>query len=219
MSERRWGALAAVVTVVLWVIGFNLSGTPPKFDASAESIAEYFHSNHKSALIAIVLVAIGIVFYLFAMAQLVVVMRDAGQPSLGALAGLCAAASAGVLAIGDAIFGTLAQAVEDPEATPGVAKAAYQLDQLAGIPLNWIVIGIVFAVSAAILRGLFMRPALILNSVLLILLVLGGIAVKANGVFSPTGWAASLAFIAAMVFLLEVGLLLWREQDGVQTTA
>jgi hypothetical protein len=212
MTERRWGALAAVATVVLWVVGFNLAGKPPKFDASAQSIAEYFYSNHKSVLIASVLVAIGIVFYLFAMAQLVVVLRDAGQVSLGAMVAVCAAASAGLLAVGDAIYGTLGQAVQDPEASAGTAKIAYQLDQFAGIPMYWIVTGIVFSVSAAILRGLFMRPALILNSVILILLVLGGLSVKGSGAFSSTGWFAEVAFVAALVFLLEVALLLWREK-------
>lgn len=214
MTERRWGAVAAFATAVLWIVGFFISGKPPAFDAPAATVVDFFYSNHKTVLIASVLVAIGILLYLFALSQLRLVLRGAGHRSAATQVGLCAAGSAGLLAVGDAIYGTLGQAVQDPEADAGVAKVAYQLDQFAGMPMYWIVIGIVFAVTAAILRGLFIRPAVILNSLILILLILGGISVKASGVFAAgTGFFAQLAFAAALIFLVEVGIVLWTAKD------
>jgi hypothetical protein len=219
MNERKCGAVAAFATVVLWLVGFSISGKPPAFDASAATVAEFFRSNHKTVLIASVLVAIGILFYLFALSQLRLVLRGAGHRSAATQVGLCAGASAGLLAVGDAIYGTLGQAVQDPEADGGLAKVLYQLDQFAGMPMYWIVIGIVFAVTSAIFKGLLSRPAVILNSVILVLLVLGGISVKASGVFAAgTGLFAQLAFAAALVFLVEVGILLWAV-NGVQPAA
>ena len=156
----------------------------------------------------------GILLYLFAMSQLRLLLRGAGYRSAATQVGLCAAASAGLFAVGDAIYGTIGQAVQDPEADPGVAKVAYQLGQFAGMPMYWIVIGIVFAVTVAILRGLFIRPAFILNSVILVFLILGGISVKASGVFAAgTGLFAQIAFGAALVFLVEIGILLWTAKD------
>ena len=53
--------------------------------------------------------------------------------------------------------------------------------------------------------------------------MLGGISVKADGVFAAgTGLFASLAFIAGLAFLLEVGVVLWTAKDapkGAQMTA
>jgi hypothetical protein len=51
---------------------------------------------------------------------------------------------------------------------------------------------------------------------------LGGICVKADGAFAAgTGPIANLAFGAALVFLLQVGLLLWSagEAAPAQITA
>ncbi len=176
MTERRWGAVAAFATAVLWIVGFFISGKPPAFDAPAATVADFFSSNHKTVLIASVLVAIGILPYLFALSQLRLVLRGAGHRSAATQVGLCAAASAGLFAVGDAIYGMLGQAVQDPEADAGVAKVAYQLDQF--------------------------------------LLILGGISVKASGVFAAgTGFFAQLAFAAALIFLVQVGILLWTAKD------
>jgi hypothetical protein len=214
VNERRWGAVAAFATVILWIIGFFIAGKPPAFNAPAATVVDYFRSNHKEVLIGAVLVAIGILLYLFAMSQLRLVLRGAGQRSAATQVGLCAGASAALFAVGDAIYGTLGQAVQDPEADAGVAKTMYQLDQFAGMPMYWIVIGIVFAVTTAVIRGLFIRLAVVLNSLIVILLILGGISVKASGAFAAgTGFFASIAFAAALVFLVEVGILLWTAKD------
>ena len=214
LGERRWGAIAAFATVILWIVGFFIAGKPPAFDAPAATIVDYFQSNHKAVLIGAVLVAIGILLYLFAMSQLRLLLRGAGHRSAATQVGLCAGASAGLFAVGTAIYGTLGQAVQDPAADPGVAKIAYQLDRFAGMPMYWIVIGIVFAVTAAVLSGLFVRAAVILNSLVMIFLILGGISVKASGAFAAgTGLFAEIAFAAALIFLIEVGILLWTAKD------
>jgi hypothetical protein len=215
---RRVAALGALAVVVLWVVGFFLAGKPPAFAASSDTVAAFFHDHHKQVLIASVLVAIGIAVYLFVLAQLRVELRGAGQRTCASIAGLGASASAAVFAIGDAIYGELAQATASHGGDAGLVQALYQLDQFAGVPMYWLVTVVLGAVFVAARRGAFPSWSVWLTGVLGVLVVLGGISVKATGVFAAgTGLFATLGFAAALVFLLEIAVLLWtlpeREAD------
>jgi len=213
-SARRLAGLGAFAVVVLWVVGFFLAGKPPKFAAEPIKVAAYFHDHHKQTLIASVMVAIGIAIYIAVLAQLRVELRGAGQRTFASIVGLAASSSAAVFAIGDALYGTMGQAAAFPGGDPGLLRALYQLDQFADVPMYWLVLVVVVSVSISSTRDAYPRWTLWPNALFGILIVLGGISVKADGVFAAgTGLFASLAFIAALAFLLEIGLVLWSAKD------
>ena len=137
-SGRHLAAVGAFAVVALWVVGFFLAGKPPKFDDTSDQVVDYYADHHKQVLIAVVLVAIGLAIYLCVMSQLSLHLRGAGQRSLAPVILVGAAASAGLFAVGDALYGVIAQAVAEPGADPALAKALYQLDQFAGIPMYWL---------------------------------------------------------------------------------
>jgi hypothetical protein len=206
--------------VVLWVVGFFLAGSQPAFAAPSLKIVDYFHSHHKEVLIGSVLVAAGIALFLAVAAQVAMLLRDAGQPALGATVLVASGASAAVFAIGDAIYGTIGHAVTFKGADPELARTMYQLDQFAGMPMYWLVLVSVLSVAIAGRRGAVPSWTTWLNLLLAVLVVLGGVSVKASGAFAAgTGTFAKLAFGAAMVFLLELGVLLWRSAEPAQITA
>jgi hypothetical protein len=214
MSGRRQAAVGAFAVVALWLIGFFLSGKPPKFDDPPSKVVDYYSTHHKSVLIAVILVAIGIVVFLVVACQLSLYLRGAGQRSLAPVVLVAAAAMAGLFSVGDALYGVIAQAVVVPGADPGLAKALYQLDQFAGIPMYWLSLLLFGSVMLAANRGVFPRWALWFSGLLSILAILGGLSVKADGVFAAgTGLFANLGFGAALVFLLEVGILLWTSPE------
>ena len=135
-------------------------------------------------LIAVILVAIGLAIYLAVFAQLAIHLRDAGQPALGATVLVGAAASAGLFSVGDALYGVIAQAVVQPGADPGLAKALYQLDQFAGIPMYWLSLLAILSVTLAAARGVFPGWAVWLSGLFAVLVALGGFSVKASGAFA-----------------------------------
>jgi len=222
-SGRQLAAIGAWAVVALWVIGFFLAGKPPKFDGTPESVVHYYSSHHKEILIASILVAIGLAVYLAVLAELAAYLRASGQWSLAAAVIMGGAASAGLFAVGDALYGVIAQAVAAPGADPGLAKALYMLDQYAGVAMYWLVLVVIGSVAIAAARGVFPRWALWLTVLFAVLVALAGFTVKASGAFAAgTGPIANLGFGAALVFLLMVGVLLWgaREPEpGAQITA
>ncbi len=111
------------------------------------------------------------------------------------------------------MYGTVSAAVAQPGTDPRLAKALCELDQFAGIPMFWLVLPIIVSVAIAGARGLFPPWSVWLSGLFAVLVLPGGLCVKADGAFSPTGVIANLAFAAAVVFLLEVGLLLWGASE------
>src|ERR1700740_1496226 len=138
MSGRRQAAVGAFAVVALWLIGFFLSGKPPKFDDPPSKVVDYYANHHKQVLIAVILVAIGIAIFLVVISQLSLYLRGAGQRSLAPVILVAGAAMMGLFSVGDALYGVIAQAVVVPGADPGLAKALYMLDQFAGIPMYWL---------------------------------------------------------------------------------
>jgi hypothetical protein len=213
-SGRKQAAVGAFTVVVLWVVGFFLAGKPPKFDDSSQKVVDYYANHHKQVLIAVILVAMGIAIFLAVAAQLSLLLRGAGERSLAAVVIAGAAAMAGLFSVGDALYGIIAQAVVMPGADPNLARALYELDQFAGIPIYWLSLTLILSVLMAARRGVFPSWVIWITSLLAVLAVLGGLSVKADGVFAAgTGLFANLGFAAALVFLLEVGLLLWSAKE------
>jgi hypothetical protein len=213
-SGRHLASLGAFAVVALWVIGFFLAGKPPKFKASPDQVVGYYADHHKQVLIAVVLVAVGLAIYLCVMAQLSLHLRGAGQRSLAPVILVGAAASAGLFAVGDALHGVIAQRSSPPGADPVLAKALYQIDQLAGIPMYWLTL-------PANRLGRNRRPPGCLPG----LVGMGRLGARCDRrarrhlgeggrrVRRRHRAVATVAFGPALVFLLEVGVLLWTAKE------
>jgi hypothetical protein len=88
--------------------------------------------------------------------------------------------------------------------------------------MYWLSLLLFGSVMLAASRGVFPRWALWLSGLLAVPALLGGLSVKADGVFAAgTGLFATVGFGAALVFLVEVGILLWTapEPERAQITA
>jgi hypothetical protein len=174
----------------------------------------YYANHHKQTLIATVLIGVGLAIYLTVLVQLASYLRAGGQWTLAGIVLVGGAASAGLFAAGDAIYGAISQVVAQPGADPRLAKALYELDQFAGIPMYWLILPVIVSVTVAGARGLFPGWSVWTSGLFAVLVALGGLCVKADGAFAAgTGPIANLAFGAALVFLLEVGLLLWGASE------
>ena len=80
--------------------------------------------------------------------------------------------------------------------------------------MYWLALLPIVSVALAAHRGVFPAWAAWVTWVLAVIVALGGVSVKASGAFAAgTGPVATLAFGAALVFLLEVGVLLWTAKE------
>jgi hypothetical protein len=212
-SARQQAALGAVAAAVFLIVGFLLPGSPPNYAASPLEVVPFFEDNHKKVLIATVLVEIGVLLLIAVLAQLAMVLRAAGEATLAAVVGIAGAASVAILGSGIALFGALGQLATQSADDRAAVRPLYQLIQFAQTPWFWTTLAVVVSVGLAATRGVFPRWAGPVNGVIGVLLVLGGISVKASGVFAAgTGLFCMLGGIAFLVFMLELGFLLWKSE-------
>lgn len=213
-SARQLAALGAVAATVLFVVGFLLPGSPPKFNAEALKIIGFFHDNHKKVLVSTVIVEIGIAVSIGVVAQLAVLLRDAGQRAHAAVVGIAGAASLGALGVGYGLFGGLGQiATFGQEA--GVVAPLYRLIQFIQVAWFWTTLVMVLALALAAWKGAFPMWVAATNGVIAILLVLGGVSVKARGAFSAgTGAFCIIGSVAFLVWVVHLAVLFWEKPQA-----
>ncbi len=207
LSTRQLAALGAVVAALLMVLGFVLHGSPPKFNADAPKIVGYFHDKHRKLLLSTLVVELGVALLLAVIAQLAVLLRDAGHRANAAVVGIAGAASIAALGIGAGLYGGLGQL-----ATFGVEQATvpplYRLIQFIQLAWFWTTLVLVLAVALAARKGAFPKWVAPVNGLVAFLLVLGGISVKAKGMFSAgTGVFCIIGSIAFLVWVVHLALL------------
>ena len=155
-SARQLAAVGAVAATVLFVVGFSILGSPPKFDADTLKIVGYFHSHHKKVLVSTVLCEIAVAIMVGVIAQLAVLLRDAGRRAHAAVVGIAGAASLGTIGVGLGLYGGLAQlATFGQEAS--VVAPLYRLIQFIQVAWFWTTLMMVAAVALAAWNGAFPR--------------------------------------------------------------
>jgi hypothetical protein len=218
-SARQLAALGAVVATVLLLVGFLLSGNPPKFDADPLKIVNYFHSHHSRLLASAVIVEAGVVVLIGVLGHLSIVLRGGAQRTLAAIVGIAGAAAAAALGIGYGLYGGLAQLSNFTDERLIVAPL-YRWVQFIQVALFWTFLGVVVATAVGGLRGVFPRWTAALNGVVAVLLVLGGISVKGQGALQAgTGALCLVGSIAFLVFILELAYLFWTATPYVAAAA
>jgi len=210
-SARQLATLGAVAATVLFVVGFLLPGAPPKFNADALKIISFFHDKHKKALISTVLVELGVAVTIGVVAQLAVLLRDAGHRAHAAVVGIAGAASLGALGVGVGLYGGLGQlATFGPDARS--IPPLYRLIQFIQVAWFWTTMVMVLAVALAAWKGAFPQWVAAANGVIAVLLALGGVSVKARGAFAAgTGSLAVIGSVAFLVWVLHLAFLFWEK--------
>jgi hypothetical protein len=208
-SARQLAALGAVLATVLLIVGFLLPGNPPKFDADGTKIVNYFHSHHGRLLASVLIVEAGIALLTGVLAYLSIVLRGGAERMLAAAVGIGGAAMAAALAVGYGLYGGLAQLANFSDERAIVAPL-YRWDQFVQAAFFWMSLVVVVATALAGHRGVFRSWTAALNTVIAVLLVLGGISVKGQGALQAgTGALCVTASIALLVFVLELAYLFW----------
>ena len=218
-SARQLAALGAVAATILLVVAFLLPGAPPKFDADSLKIVGFFHDNHKKVLVSTVLGEIGIAILVGLIAQLAVVLRDSGHRAHAAVVGIAGAASAGSFAVGLGLFGGLGQLATFGRESSAVAPL-YRLIQFVFTGFTWMTLVMVLTVALAAWKGAFPQWVALVDGVIALLLLLGGISVKAQGVFAAgTGFFCVIGSIAFLVWVLHLAVLFWGKPQPAAATA
>jgi hypothetical protein len=215
---RRVGAFSAVAFIVVNIVAFAIPGSPPKYAAAPSKITSYYQDNHKAILVSAVLIGIGLLLLVAVVAQLADMLRTAGFPDAGFAVGVAGAATIAILGAGISIYGATAQlAMSGTE--PGTIRAFYRVAQfIFTVPLAWVALGLVVPVTRVALAGVLPRWVPALNGLIAVLLVLGGISVRGDGVLAVgTGVFSWLATLALIVYFLELALLLWRSAPAATT--
>lgn len=208
-SARQLAALGAVAATVLFVVGFLLPGSPPKFGADTLKIVGFFHDKHKKVLVSTVLIEAAVAIMIGVVAQLAVILRDAGHRAHAAVVGIAGAASLGSLGVGLGLYGGLGQIATFRQEAGAVAPL-YRLVQFIGVAWFWTTMVLVLAVALAAWKGAFPMWVAAANGVIAVLLVLGGISVKAKGAFAAgSGAFAVIGSVAFLVWVLHLAVLFW----------
>jgi len=214
-SARQLAAVGALAATVLFVVGFSLAGESPSFDDDALKIIGYFHSHHKKVLVSTVLCEIAVAVVVGLIAQLAVMLRDAGQRAHAAVAGIAGAASMGTLAVGLGLYGGLAQLATFGQEASAVAPL-YRLIQFIQVSWYWMTLVLVLAVAHAAWNGALARWVAVVDGIIAVFLVLGGISVRGEGAFAAgTGVFPMLGGLAFLVWVIHLGVLFWgRAQEA-----
>jgi hypothetical protein len=217
-SARQLAALGAVVATALYIVGFGLFGSSPKFSADPTKIIGYFHDHHKRVLVAVVLIEIATAPLIALLAQLAVILRDAGSRAEAAVVGIGGAAAAGSLAVGIALYGGLAQLSTfggglTPSPDQLSVSPLYRLTQFIQVGWAWMMVVVVATVALAVWRGAHAQWVAIANAIVAVLLVLGGIAVRGTGPLAAgTGIFAGIALVAFLVWVLHLSAVFWTRR-------
>jgi hypothetical protein len=218
-SARQLAAVGAVAATILFVVGFSIWGSPPSFDADGVKVVGYFHSHHQRVLVSVVLCEIAIAIMVGVIAQLAVLLRDAGQRAHAAVVGIAGAASLGTIGVGIGLWGGLAQLATFGQEAGAVAPL-YRLVQFILVAWFWTTLVMVAAVALAAWNGVFARWVAAVDGIIAVLLVLGGISVKGDGALAAgTGPLCTIGSIAFLVWVLHLGVLFWGRAEAVPAAA
>ena len=217
-SARQLAAIGAVAAAVLFIVGFVLPGTMPKFNADPAKIISFFATKHKKVLVSTVLVEVAVAVLIGVIAQLAMLLRDTGHRGHAAMVGIAGAASVGAFGVGYGLVGGLGQiatfgGIPIPE--NAAVPPLYRLIQFIQVAWFWTTLVMVLAVALAAWQGAFPKWVAGANGIIAVLLALGGLSVRGRGAFAAgTGALPKLAGFAFLVWVIHLAWLFWsRPQE------
>jgi len=213
-SDQRKAAAGGILAMVLLVVGNFMSGQPPKFGADAAAIAHYYSQHHRSILIGMILTGLAVPLYVWFVAHLALAIRGVWGASI-ALGGLLIAACA---ATGDALTAAGAQAAHTG-GDQNAMRLMYQLSTMAYSRLFWAGIAVAVPLAMAAAAGHLKPWVRWVAWAQGVLYLLGGIALKSAGFFSPTGGMAEIGYLAFFVGTAAVAYGMWQTEAATAPAA
>jgi hypothetical protein len=199
-SADRLAATSGIAFVVLFVVAFFSATEPPDSSDPNSEWVSYFTDHHRATLVAGVLLAAAIMFFLWFAGSLGAALRDAGERRLGLVAFGGGVATAAVGLTISAIQGALAYRIAID--SPANVKAFVDLFYVGGCFISFPIAVTIGATAIAAYRsGTFPRLWAWVSAVAAIVMVSGGGALAHSGFYRPDGpWA----FVTLVVFLVWV---------------
>ena len=213
-SDQRKAAMGGILAMVLLVVGNFMSGQPPKFAAGSSTVVSYFDDHHRSILIGMILTGLAVPLYVWFTAQLALMVRGLYGAGI-ALGGLLVAACA---ATGDALTATGSHAArvgDDPQAI----RLLFQLSSLAYSRLFWAGLAVAVPLAMAAAAGQLKPWVRWVAWAQAVLYLLGGIALKETGFFSPTGGMAMIGYLAFFIGTALVAFSVWQTETAPAAAA
>jgi hypothetical protein len=207
-SDHRKAAAGGILAMVLLVVGNFMTGQPPKFAADASTVVHFYSAHHRAILVGMILTGLAIPFYVWFVAHLALTIRGAWGASI-ALGGLLVAACA---ATGDALMATGAKAVRAGGIDAHAIRLMYEISTIAYSRLFWAGIAVAVPVALAATAGALKPWVRWVAWAQVVLFLLGGIALKGAGFFSPTGGMALIAYLAYFIGTAAIAFALWQTE-------
>jgi hypothetical protein len=199
-SADRLAATSGIVFVVLFIVAFFSATQPPDASDPNSEWVSYFTGHHRATLVASVLLAAAIMFFLWFAGSVGAALRDAGERRLGLVAFGGGVATA---AVGLTIAGTQgALAYRIAIDSPASVKAFVDLFYVGGCFVSFPIAVTIGATAIGAYRsGVFPRWWAQTSGIAAIVMVSGGGALAHSGFYRPDGpWA----FVTLIVFLAWV---------------
>jgi hypothetical protein len=215
-SIERIGALAGVLFTVFNIVGNAIAGSPPGTDETATKIANWFTSNHSDVVIGAVFTSVAAPLFLLLLAALALRLRTLGHGATAVAIFAAGLAAITLGAVADTIYGVLGRI--SPSADERTVKAVYQLDGFMTARAFWFAAALTLLTAWTVWGAVAQWYALV-SLAEGVLLVLGGIALKTAGFFSPLGGMTGIAFLGLLVWVLATAWVVWTGAQEGQAAA
>ena len=209
-SLERIGALAGILFIVFNIVGNAIAGSPPGTDESPAKLAHWFTSNHRDVVVGAVFTSIAAPLFLILLAALALRLRMIGQAGTAIAVFATGAAAITLGAAADSLYAVLGRIA--PSADPRTVQALYQVDGFLTARAFWFASALLLLTAWTVWRALpqwYVWVSLAAG----VLLVLGGIALKTAGFFSPLGGMTGIAFLALLVWTLCTIWIIWSGKE------
>ena len=210
MDKAMWDKLAAaggIIGVVLFVVAIFIVGEPPRTNADAALVADFFQDNRDQVLWALFLQGLGVVAVIWFIGALGAAMRDAGEGRLAAVMGIAFAITVSIAGTAALVRGSLAFSIAE-DADSGIAQSLFQLSGYMDNASNVIGAGVYLAVAGAVVRtGLINIWWGWASGLIGLWAIVGSTAWNRDGIWSPDE-AGFVSFIVFLVWVLVTSILL-----------
>lgn len=201
-TAQRWAAASGVLFAILFVVANVIAGKPAAYNASGAEIGVFLVDRHTELIILATVSSCEIVLWLWFLSSLATTLRDTGQAWLGTLVHGAGVMTVTVGAVADALLVAVLQL--RPVLDEGAVQAIYGVCFFLYLKPFWALVALAAATALATLRSRVLPVWYAYVSLAgAAVFLLGGLAIRMNGFFSPTG---GMPLVGSLVFPLWVFL-------------
>jgi hypothetical protein len=199
-TAQRWAAVAGILFAIVFVIANVIAGEPAGYNAGGAEISAFLADKHVELTIQSILSSFEIVLWLWFLSIFAGTFREAGQAWLATIVYGAGVMTLAIGAVGDALLIAVLRLF--PILDQGAVQAIYGVCFFLYLKSFWALVAVAVASALATLRSRVL-PAWYAYASLAgaVVFLLGGLAVRMSGFFSPIG---AMPLIASLVFALWV---------------